>query len=137
MALLVAISVLIVTCPCALALAVPAVQVIASGRLFKQGILLKSATALERLEHVGTVVFDKTGTLTTGTPELVPGEWREADLAAAAALAAASRHPLARALAAAAPVHGPAPAEVREHPGDGLEAGDARLGRRLTRNNFV
>lgn len=129
-ALLVAISVLIVTCPCALALAVPAVQVIASGRLFRQGILLKSATALERLERVDTVAFDKTGTLTTGVPELAPGDWTDADLAAAAALAAASRHPLARALAAAAPGPAPAPIEVREVPGDGLEADGARLGRR-------
>lgn len=129
-ALLVAISVLIVTCPCALALAVPAVQVIASGRLFRQGILLKSATALERLELVDTVAFDKTGTLTTGAPELAPGDWRAEDLAAAAALASASHHPLARALAAAAPGHGDAPPEVRELPGEGLEAGGARLGRR-------
>ncbi|WP_337998167.1 heavy metal translocating P-type ATPase metal-binding domain-containing protein [Oleispirillum naphthae] len=126
--LLTAISVLIVTCPCALALAVPAVQVIASGRLFKGGILVKSGTALERLERVDTVVFDKTGTLTTGTPQLAPGDWTEADLAAAAELAAGSRHPLARALAAAAGVTRPRE-DVREAPGEGLAAGAARLGR--------
>ncbi len=126
--LLVAISVLIVTCPCALALAVPAVQVIASGRLFKSGILLKSATALERLEAVDAVVFDKTGTLTTGLAELAPGDWSAADLAAAAAVAAQSRHPLARALAAAAKVPARA-ADVTEVAGEGLRAGAARLGR--------
>jgi Cu2+-exporting ATPase len=131
-ALLNAIAVLIVTCPCALALAVPVVQVVASGRLLRQGILLKSATALERLAAVDTVVFDKTGTLTEGTPVLRPdpnvarGVLREA-----AALAGASRHPLARALHQAAPDANP-PAEVEEIPGLGLRAttdgGEARLG---------
>jgi len=126
--LLVAISVLIITCPCALALAVPAVQVIASGRLFKGGILVKSGTALERLEAVDTVVFDKTGTLTTGTPDLAPGPWSQSDLRAAAALAAGSRHPLARALAAAAPEVRPCDG-LREVPGEGMAVGTARLGR--------
>jgi Cu2+-exporting ATPase len=127
-ALTVAVSTLIVTCPCALALAVPAVQVIASGRLFRGGVLLKSATALERLEAVDAVVFDKTGTLTDGLPELQPGGWSAADLAAAAALAAGSRHPLARALALAAG-HPRPRADAAEVPGEGLVAGAARLGR--------
>lgn len=115
-----AVAVLIITCPCALGLAVPAVQVVATGRLFKRGVFVKSGDALERLSQVDCVVLDKTGTLTLGQPELItplPGE----TLALAAALARTSRHPLSRALVSAA---GPGrPAEgVTEHPGQGLEA---------------
>ena len=133
-ALLYAISVLIITCPCALGLAVPAVQVIASGRLLKRGILLKSGTALERLAQVTMVVFDKTGTLTEGRPTL-RGELdvTEADLHLAASLAATSRHPLARAVTEAVPGALPA-AGVEEVPGMGLrlttDEGDVRLGSR-------
>ena len=137
-ALMNAVAVLIITCPCALGLAVPAVQVVASGRLFKRGVLLKAGDGLERLAQVDTVVFDKTGTLTTGRFRLVNGaEVATADLAQAAALAAASRHPLARALAAAAAAaSGPVtPLEgVQERPGQGLSAetaeGPLRLGSR-------
>lgn len=131
-ALLTACAVLIITCPCALALAVPAVQVIATGRLFTGGMLLKSATALERLANVDTVVFDKTGTLTEPMLALATRP-DPAALAEAAAIAANSRHPLARALAAA---HGPvAPADgVTECPGEGLRRaiaeGIIRLGSR-------
>ncbi len=133
-ALLIAVAVLIVTCPCALGLAVPAVQVIASGRLLKRGVLLKSGTALERLANVDTVVFDKTGTLTLGRPELKDREVDPLDLRAAAALAGASTHPLARALARAAP-EAPVLDGVREEPGCGLAWTDAhgnetRLGKR-------
>ncbi len=133
LALLHAVAVLIITCPCALGLAVPVVQVIASGRLLRQGVLLKSATALERLEPVDTVVFDKTGTLTLGRPSLVSGEHDPAALRLATSLAGASRHPLARALSTAAP-DVPVPAGVREVPGRGLavttDAGEIRLGSR-------
>jgi Cu2+-exporting ATPase len=128
-----AIAVLIITCPCALALAVPAVQVVASGRLLRRGILLKSATALERLATVDGVVFDKTGTLTQGDLGLLPDPARPADaLRLAASLAQASRHPLARAVARAAP-EVPARDDVVEHPGQGLSAagGAIRLGSRV------
>lgn len=132
--LLTAVAVLIITCPCALALAVPAVQVVASDRLMRGGVLLKSATALERLAGIDTVVFDKTGTLTLGRPDMLPDRDRSLeDLDVAASLARNSRHPLSRALARAA---GPGkPAEgVREVPGAGLEMetadGSIRLGSR-------
>ncbi|MDX6751657.1 heavy metal translocating P-type ATPase [Geminicoccaceae bacterium 1502E] len=132
-ALMTAVAVLIITCPCALGLAVPAVQVIAAGRLMRRGTLLKSGTALERFARVDTVVFDKTGTLTLGRLEL-QGEGVDPEaLAAAAAMAASSRHPLARALAAACPDARPVPG-VRELPGLGLVRdaadGEWRLGRR-------
>ncbi|HSR72403.1 MAG TPA: heavy metal translocating P-type ATPase, partial [Kiloniellales bacterium] len=134
-ALLIAIAVLIITCPCALGLAVPAVQVAAVGRLIRRGVLVKAPDALERLAAADCVVFDKTGTLTLGWPELAePERVAPADLRTAAALAAGSRHPLARALCRAA---GPVPAlaaEVREEPGRGLaasvEGGELRLGAR-------
>lgn len=125
-ALLIAAAVLIITCPCALALAVPAVQVIGTGTLFRRGVLVKSPTALERLAEIDTVVFDKTGTLTDPALQLVSTHDPET-LRLAASLAATSRHPLSRALAAAA---GPVvPADgVREEIGAGLECGEIRLG---------
>lgn len=126
MALNIAAAVLIITCPCALGLAVPAVTTAASGRLFKQGLLIKDATALERLAQVDTVVFDKTGTLTEGTPELTNlGDHTTADLQVALALAEGSAHPLSRALASAAQDAGIKPAkltEVEEIPGHGTQA---------------
>jgi Cu2+-exporting ATPase len=133
----VAAAVLIITCPCALGLAVPAVVTAASGRLFRKGLLIKHGTALERLAEVDTVVFDKTGTLTLGTPEpQALDDHDPADLALAAALAGASGHPLSQALQAALAARGVAPAAVadlREVPGYGVEglAGGkvVRLGR--------
>lgn len=118
-------AVLIITCPCALGLAVPAVVTAASGKLFRGGLLIKDGTALERLAEVDTVVFDKTGTLTMGAPE--PQNLADlpvADLQVAAALAEASGHPLARALAEAARALGVTPAVIdalREVPGYGIE----------------
>ncbi|PWE32263.1 cadmium-translocating P-type ATPase [Maritimibacter sp. 55A14] len=121
----VAIATLIITCPCALGLAVPAVVTAASGRLFRRGVLLKSGTALERLAEVDTVVFDKTGTLTLGQPEMQgAADHARTDLAVAAGLASASAHPLAQALRRAAEAEGVAPAAIaglREVPGYGVE----------------
>ncbi len=125
-ALNIAAAVLIITCPCALGLAVPAVTTAASGRLFRKGMLIKHATALERLAEVDTVVFDKTGTLTSGAPEVTNlGDHTTADLAIALALAEASAHPLSVALAKAAREAGIKPATLRdiaELPGFGTEA---------------
>ncbi len=137
-ALLIAVSVLIVTCPCALALAVPAVNVMAVSRLMRQGILIKDATVIERLADATHAAFDKTGTLTVGRPELLNAQAVVAPvLERAARLACASRHPLARALVRAAEARGIAVSardRVREHPGRGLEwtgaAGTERLGSR-------
>ena len=122
-----AVAVLLITCPCGLAIAVPAVQVVAVGALFRRGVLVASPTALERLASADRVVLDKTGTLTEGRPELLPG-FHDADLLRdAAMLARASRHPLAQALVRACP-GAPAAEGVVEHPGRGLERGGVRLG---------
>lgn len=130
-------AVLIITCPCALGLAVPAVITSASGKLFRKGLLIKHGTALERLAEVDTVVFDKTGTLTLGMPEPVALMDHPQDaVAVAAALAAGSSHPLARALAEGARAENVTLAEVtdiREVPGHGIEGiwqgARVRLGR--------
>lgn len=117
-ATLIAVSTLIITCPCALALAAPVAQVVASGTLFKKGIFLRSGDALERFAEIDHLVLDKTGTLTLGTPQLVSEHGPELDLAAQ--LARASRHPLSRAIVAQA---GPGPVadDILEQPGLGVE----------------
>ncbi len=124
-AVVIAVAVLIITCPCALGLAVPAVQVRAAAVLMRRGILVKDGSALERLARCDTVVFDKTGTLTVGEPRLVAaGGLAPGLLARAAGLALHSRHPLSRALVAAARAEGLQPAEateVMETPGLGLD----------------
>ncbi len=133
-AMLIAIAVLIITCPCALGLAVPVVQVVAAGRLFQNGIMVKDGSAMERLAEVDTVLFDKTGTLTLGRPKLIRASGDPVWIAMAAGLAAHSRHPLSQALSAAH--RGPARpiGGVEEKAGEGILAhvpeGEARLGRR-------
>jgi Cu2+-exporting ATPase len=132
-AMLVAVAVLIITCPCALGLAVPVVQVVAAGELFRKGVMVKDGSALERLAEVDTVAFDKTGTLTIGVPKLVATEAPdEAALAIAVGLAAHSRHPLSQALVRSTRVAPVTFDRVIEIPGGGLVSsrGDAtyRLG---------
>lgn len=131
----VAVAVLIITCPCALGLAVPMVQVVAAQRLYERGIMARDGSALERLAEIDTILFDKTGTLTIGRPVLRDPQSIDASaLAIAAAVAAHSRHPFSRALADAACGRDIAFDSVVERPGQGVEAKRGedvwRLGRR-------
>ena len=132
-AIVTAIAVLIITCPCALGLAIPAVQTIVSGALFRSGVLLNSGDAVERLAEVDRVVFDKTGTLTL--PELDvanAGEIPEAEFVLAGRLALASHHPVAAAVARAASANKPL-VGIEEVAGQGVRGVvrdvEVRLGR--------
>lgn len=121
-ALITAIAVLIITCPCALALAVPAVQVVASGALFRAGLFLNSPEAIERLAEVDVAVFDKTGTLTLPEPRVANAAEIDAGLLAMAGrLALSSHHPLAMAVAREAVRVAPF-ADAVEKAGQGVEA---------------
>ena len=131
-AVVTAIAVLIITCPCALALAIPAVQVVASGALFRRGVILNAGDAIERLGEADTVIFDKTGTLTLPEPRVIDAAALDPDLLQLAArLALSSRHPLAVALAREAASHIPYDGATEE-PGQGVRATiggvEARLG---------
>ncbi|HSG56955.1 MAG TPA: copper-translocating P-type ATPase, partial [Paracoccaceae bacterium] len=127
-ALVIGVAVLIITCPCALGLAVPVAQVVASGSLLRAGIMVKDGSALERLAGVNRALLDKTGTLTLGRPmpdaaslDALPPDAARVALA----LASHSRHPLSRALATELMQRGVNPAEleqVAEQPGVGMQA---------------
>lgn len=125
-AITIAIAVLIITCPCALGLAVPIVQVMAAQRLFKSGIMVKDGSSIERLAEIDAVIFDKTGTLTSAAPRLVSrGDIDDAPLGLAAAIAAHSRHPYSQALIEAATGLTLPPVvfdDVTEQAGFGLQA---------------
>jgi Cu2+-exporting ATPase len=121
-AILTAVAVLIITCPCALALAVPVVQVVASGALFRSNVFLNSGDALERLTAVDTIVFDKTGTLTLPEMRVVNAEAIPPDLLEAAArLALSSHHPLAAAVSQEAKSRRPYDGAIEES-GQGVRA---------------
>lgn len=124
--LLISAAVLIITCPCALGLAVPAAQIVAAGELMRRGVLIKDGSALERLAEVDLALVDKTGTLTLGRPEAL--ELGQLDIEAKSlllALAQASRHPLSEAIVRGLKDEMVTPADVqslRETPGFGVEA---------------
>ncbi|MEM9207323.1 MAG: heavy metal translocating P-type ATPase [Pseudomonadota bacterium] len=117
-----AIAVLIVTCPCALALAVPVVHVVAATRLFKAGILMKDGSALERMAEADMVLFDKTGTLTDGKPSVADASGTDNAISRAAALAAHSTHPASRAIASYTMPNAAAFEAINEQAGFGIEA---------------
>jgi Cu+-exporting ATPase len=128
-AVLDAVAVLVIACPCALGLATPAAVIAGTGVAAQHGVLIKDAEALEVAHRVRVVAFDKTGTLTVGKPALVALEPASGDAASALALAAAvqsgSEHPLAKAVLAAAKKDGiaaPAASDVKVTPGRGIEA---------------
>ena len=96
--LLNAVAVLIVTCPCALALSIPVVQIVAAGKLLKQGILFKNKKSLKKINKVDTIIFDKTGTLTIGKPQLITAKIDDKIIQIATSMAVKSRHILSQAL---------------------------------------
>jgi len=130
MALTTAVAVLVIACPCAMGLATPTAIMVGTGKGAEHGVLIKSATALEVLHRVDTIVFDKTGTLTVGRPEVtdivtVPGVGEDDALAVAAGAEQASEHPLGEAIVRLAKERGLALLPVGEFtavPGQGIDA---------------
>lgn len=133
-AIVTGVAVLIITCPCALGLAIPTVQTVASGAMFKSGVLLNSGDAIERLAEADHVIFDKTGTLTLPDLEVMNAADIPSDIfELAGRLALSSHHPVAAAIAQAAGARSPVVGAVEE-PGQGVRATvdgvELRLGRR-------
>src|SRR4249919_3968409 len=119
-AIVTAIAVLIITCPCALGLAIPAVQTVVAGAMFRNGVLINSGDAIERVADVDTVVFDKTGTLTLPELDVVNAAGLAPEiLELAGRLALSSHHPVARAVARASEAKSPLRG-VTEEPGQGV-----------------
>ncbi|HCJ80088.1 MAG TPA: nitrogen fixation protein FixI, partial [Erythrobacter sp.] len=134
--LVIAIAVLIITCPCAMGLAVPAAQVVASGALARNGLLVKDGSALERLAEIDTALFDKTGTLTVGEPVPALGHLTDRQAAIALALARTSRHPLSKSITRALEGRGVQPVDlsgVQETGGNGVSAVFGGIAVALTR----
>ncbi len=137
-AITIAVAVLIITCPCALGLAVPMAHIAAARRLFDAGVLMKDGAALERLAEIDTAILDKTGTLTLPEPRLVEADERvEGASAQASALARYSAHPNSRALAGQFVPASLSFEKVREHPGEGVEAVLEGVRYRLGRPNWA
>src|SRR6266508_582764 len=135
-AIVTAISVLIITCPCALGLAIPAVQTVVSGAMFRTGVLLNSGDAIERMAEVDRVVFDKTGTLTLPEFDVTNAADIPKDVfELAGRLALASHHPVAAAVARAAKAKAPL-AGVEEIAGQGVRGSVDGLEVRLGRPSF-
>jgi len=122
-AIWIAISVLVVTCPCALSLATPGVMSAVIGLLAKHGVLVAKGSAIEGLARARHIVFDKTGTLTEGKLKIAARQiWREEALPICAAIAAHSLHPASKALADALPASELIPDQIDEIPGQGMQA---------------
>ncbi len=135
-AIVTGIAVLIITCPCALGLAIPTVQTVASGALFKAGVLLNAGDAIERLADVNYVIFDKTGTLTLPELEVTNAADIPADIfALAGQLALSSHHPVAAAVAQAAGARSPLVGAVEEA-GQGVRAEIGGVEVKLGRPSF-